>query len=547
MIGPRQETYLHTGRVLLGVILLWAALAMPDRLAALTATPSVPGLPVELCIALAVLCIAPYRLLAPAAGLIVVLVALVTAIKLADIATFAAFNRAFNPLLDHQLPGFGWNVLSTSIGTPLAVLSVVAVLTVWLVVMALIGWALAGLRVWPGPTRGAIAGLCLVAIVVSAIIRTSAPGAAPLEFQATRLVVDRTVSVIRAARDLHEFRQALAKEGSAHPPDTLLAGLAGHDVLLVFVESYGRTVFERPLYAQTIGARLSAFEGQIAAAGFDARSGWLRSPTAGGQSWLAHGTLLSGLWIDNQPRYEALVDSERVSLNRQFARAGWRTAAVMPAITRDWPQARWFGYDRLYDSRNLGYAGPPFNWVTMPDQYTLAALDRRLLAPGHDRPVMIETALISSHAPWTPIPPLIDWQQVGDGAVFDEYARAGDPPEVVWQDADRVRRQYRKAIDYSLATLASFITERARDDLVIIVLGDHQPAPLITGAEATRDVPMHIIARDPAVLAAIDAWHWGLGMTPPPDLAVWPMDAFYERFLIAFSQSPHALDETSTP
>ena len=39
---------------------------------------------------------------------------------------------------------------------------------------------------------------------------------------------------------------------------------------------------------------LEAFEQRLAEHGLVAASGWLTSPTVGGQSWLAHGTLESG-------------------------------------------------------------------------------------------------------------------------------------------------------------------------------------------------------------------------------------------------------------
>ena len=41
--------------------------------------------------------------------------------------------------------------------------------------------------------------------------------------------------------------------------------------------------------------------------------------------WLAHATLLSGLWVDHQQRYRTLVGGDRLTLNRAFSRAGWRT------------------------------------------------------------------------------------------------------------------------------------------------------------------------------------------------------------------------------
>src|SRR3546814_12633918 len=136
----------------------------------------------------------------------------------------------------------------------------------------------------------------------------------------------------------------------------------------------------------------------------------------------------------------------------------------------------------------------------MPDQYTLAALQRLEFArPGAGKsgperqarpPVMATLALISSHAPWTPIPPVIDWADVGDGSVFGRYAEAGDPPAVVWRDTGRVRTQYARSLDYVLRTLAAFVPEHRRDALVPVVPGDHQPAPLTPGQHAPFAVPL---------------------------------------------------------
>lgn len=63
------------------------------------------------------------------------------------------------------------------------------------------------------------------------------------------------------------------------------------------------------------------------------------APTAGGGSWLAHATLLSGLWIDTEQRHRALLAGERLTLGRAFHRAGWRTVGVMPAPVVTGPAA----------------------------------------------------------------------------------------------------------------------------------------------------------------------------------------------------------------
>ncbi len=65
-----------------------------------------------------------------------------------------------------------------------------------------------------------------------------------------------------------------------------------------------------------------------------------------------------------------------------------------------------------------------------PTQYTLSAFERLVREPAREKgkPVMAEIALISSHAPWTPVARMIDWDDVGDGTAFDAQATSGDHP-----------------------------------------------------------------------------------------------------------------------
>ena len=73
----------------------------------------------------------------------------------------------------------------------------------------------------------------------------------------------------------------------AHDPfrdvsgDGLLAGLRGKDVLLVFVESYGRAALEDPAISPGVKDALKAGTGELESAGFSARSAFLTSPTSG--------------------------------------------------------------------------------------------------------------------------------------------------------------------------------------------------------------------------------------------------------------------------
>ena len=151
--------------------------------------------------------------------------------------------------------------------------------------------------------------------------------------------------------------------------------------------------------------------------------------------------------------------------------------------------------------------------------------------------VFAEIALISSHAPWTPIPPLLPWDALGDGTVFDPYATAGDPPHVVWRDRDRVRDQFRRALDYTLAATLAFTERRAPTAPLVILLGDHQPAAFVSEGFGGRSVPVHLIG-PPEVLALTSGWGWTDGLIPDPSAPVWPMEAFRDRFLDAFAAAP---------
>jgi hypothetical protein len=308
----------------------------------------------------------------------------------------------------------------------------------------------------------------------------------------------------------------------------------------MFVESYGRSALEGRRYAERLLPTLATFDERLAERGLHAVSAWLTSPTVGGQSWLAHGTLESGLWLADQALYEALMHSERLTLTRAFSQAGYRTVALKPAITRPWPEGERLGFARNYAAADLGYAGKPYNWVTMPDQYTLSVLERTERT-GADRPLFVEVSLISSHAPWTPVAPVLeDWSAIGDGSVFSRWADDGDPPEVVWRDPERVREQYTRAVDYVLGVLGSYAANFVDERTLLIMVGDHQPAPLITGEGATRDVPIHVISGDPALLEPFEAWGFTPGMRPAANAPAKPMDAFRDFFLEAFSEPEDA-------
>jgi Sulfatase len=486
-----------------------------------------------------------------AAAAVALATALVATLKLGDLVMRESLARPLNPLLDMHLARSLVDLLTESLGGMLGWLCLAGLALLPLLVgigaFALIRAAQRALD-RPGARRATLAA-CAALLVLFALPLTGAQRLVSNHGSLTLLQQWRTAQLVLAS--LSSFEAAIAEDRfRTLSTEDLLARLGGADVLLMFVESYGRSALEQPRYAGTLIPSLEAFEQRLAERGLIAASGWLTSPTVGGQSWLAHGTLESGLWLPDQAHYDALLRSERLTLTRAFAKAGYRTVALKPAITRPWPEGDRLGFAKIYAAADLGYAGRPYNWVTMPDQYTLAVLERTERKDA-TRPLFVEASLISSHAPWTPVAPVLeDWSAIGDGRVFSKWADEGDPPEVVWRDPERVRVQYARAVDYVLGVLASYAGNFVDERTLLILLGDHQSAPLITGEGASRDVPIHVISGDPALLAPFLTWGFAPGMLPPANGPAKPMSAFRDFFLEAFSEaeatvaaSPKASDQ----
>ncbi|MER6082161.1 sulfatase [Streptomyces sp. NPDC001833] len=533
------------GTTAVSALLLLAELLLPNRLD-LLAPPAFLRLPAEGIVLAAVLLVLPGRARRVTTVPAGALVGLLTLVKCLDMGFYSVLQRPFDLVLDWILLDDAADYVRESFGRTSEVLAIVGALLLAAAVPA--ATVLALMRVTermarrrPQAVRTTL--VLAVAWVTCATFGCQAGGAPVASTLDAQLVDDRVRAVRAGLADARVFAAEAAVDAFENtPPDRLLTGLRGKDVLFTFVESYGRTAIEDPAMARQVGAVLQGGTASLGAAGFEARSGWLRSPVLGAGSWMCHATLLSGLWIDNQQRYADLVSGGRTTLNKYFRRTGaWRTVGVVPGVRRAWPEARFFGLDRTYDSTHLGYRGPYFSWTPVPDQFTLEAFDRLEYGKRNRRPMMAEIVLASSHQPWAPLPRMIDWQDLGDGSVYGPMRKAGKDPAEVWKDPESVRTEYRESIEYSLRSLFGFMRRHAHRNTVLVFLGDHQPRPEVVAGSPRRDVPVTIVAHDPAVLDRVAGWGWTPGLKPAGDAPIWAMDRFRDRFLTAFGpQHPSA-------
>ena len=110
----------------------------------------------------------------------------------------------------------------------------------------------------------------------------------------------------------------------------------------------------------------------------------------------------------------------------------------------------------------------------------------------------------------------------------------------LYSHPELVRAAYGRSVEYSLSALVSFVQHYGNDNLVLVVLGDHQPAKVVTGEGPSHDVPISVIAHDPSVLDRIAGWGWQAGLRPGPQAPLWRMSAFRDHFLSAFGPHPAA-------
>ena len=281
--------------------------------------------------------------------------------------------------------------------------------------------------------------------------------------------------------------------------DSDLAALHGADVLLLFSESYGVSTLDDAAQDGALAGPRTALAQAIADSGRWAVSARLRSPTFAGGSWLAHGALLTGVDTHDPFDYELLLGTQRPTLARHFAAHGWRSVAWMPGLARDWPEGRFFGFDRIAGARDIADAGLPLAPGRVPDQAAMARLHAQELAGAPARaPRFVVFPTLDSHAPFRPLAPFVaDWQRL-----------AGPQPYTAAERAQALQASaalhapvpaYVQSIATTWHWLGDYLQRLAPPQLLTIVLGDHQAYAGVSGPQASWDVPVHLIGRDPVL------------------------------------------------
>ena len=471
----------------------------------------------------------------PTARILAVLVVAMALLNLVDAATPTLLGRDLNLYWDlPHLPslfglagdaaGFWWMTGAIAVLGGIILLPIAGTIWIWRQVLPVLTDRRIAL---------AVAVMLGIALVAAGFLPA---GKRPLAVGFGVDIVHQSVALARGWRTPGAGGPYAAVFAVPAPPRSDLAGLKGHDVYLVYLESYGTTVFDTSEFRAGLSEAMGQFASSLRAAGYTIASNRLVSPTFGGGSWLAHATLASGVRLNDPAVYNLLLDSGRKLLPAYLKDAGWRAIDIAPGIKAPSAKAAaaW-GFDREVFANDLDYRGPSFGWFAIPDQFTLdrAASIRSALGPAP--PVFTQVILVSSHIPFAPVPPyLADWTDLGTfasvpTAVMEEVRRQPD-----WSD---LATEYLNSLRYDFTVLAGWLTHRMNGNGLVILLGDHQPPAIIGGQPRPPwTVPIHVLSRDPKLIAPFVAQGYvpGLFPTQPPPYP--GMETFLTQFLAAFER-----------
>ena len=327
------------------------------------------------------------------------------------------------------------------------------------------------------------------------------------------------------------------------PPGQALGALAGRDVYVLMLESYGAVVYDEPRAAAALQPRRQELAAAIAASGRHVVSAFVRSPTFGGASDLAHLGLLSGIDLMNPLAHDLLLTTDRPTLISLFRANGFQTFGVYPAVSWEWPERAYYGYDTYLDGRDLNYRGPDLGFWRIPDQVAFGLFNQAHPRESGTPPRFTFFATITSHMPFRPVPPhQPDWARLLTPQPFDtaELQRALSEKEE-WLD---LFPDYVRVFDYTYRWLASYFKQAEPRETVYVIVGDHQPVSSVTGESSSWDVPVHVVSRDPALLQRFVALGFHPGLEPPRP-AVGALHEFTGLMLCAFAS--HSLQTGACP
>ncbi|TVP78438.1 hypothetical protein, partial [Thioalkalivibrio sp.] len=246
-----------TSQLLLATLILYLVLIQPNHPAAMT-WGALWVFPLELPVVIAALVLVGSGLAGQVLrAFLTVTIVGIAALKVADFGTFIAFNRGFNLLADINLLSAAWVLAQGSFGAVLSALALAAAVAA-LALVALALWWATGVWMRAAPARSSrfAAGVLLVPALALAVaeiaearrmvtLPDAVSGLIPGAAFTARVGLERVEQVRDTRADLAVFRE-LARNDPMAGVAPLFDRLGTRDLIIVYVESYGRSSFENP-------------------------------------------------------------------------------------------------------------------------------------------------------------------------------------------------------------------------------------------------------------------------------------------------------------
>jgi hypothetical protein len=462
---------------------------------------------------------------------VILVVAVVLSVLRVDRAVFFLLTRT-EPLLYDQLFMLRHFVVLIfdlfSVGLLLSLLGVALGVT-------LVSWGMGALFRKAAPLREPSRTREAARVILGAwalVLLLTAMSPAPPSVPFVRWMTPALLANVAESRHIYRATRARIEESPYRSFDTVRLARKP-DVLLLFVESYGKLMAERPSMRGPWALALTAMNDRLSHAGWHAVSGYGTAPVSGGRSWLAVGSILMGTTIRYEAEFKQLMDSvDRLpTLPRFFSEQGYETVLLAPSDrSRLGMRAEnHYSYDRYVRFSDLDYRGPAMGWGVVPDQYALGFTQEHVLK-DIQRPLFLHFHMVSSHAPWEHIPEYVEdfdsWNQSGArrteshltnevGRRLTRYSRQEAHDGYMGALTEKLRDGFVTSVLYDFRVVEEFLAERPKDALVIL-MGDHQP-PVVAPETEGFDVPIHVLARDPKLLEEFVTRGFSPGLVLPRD------------------------------
>jgi hypothetical protein len=276
-------------------------------------------------------------------------------------------------------------------------------------------------------------------------------------------------------------------------------------VVVICVESYGSVVYRDPEHSAAVADLIAEHEQRLRDVGYHFASTHSDAPIFAGGSWLSYASFTYGIEFTEIQLFDALFAADSPfgayeSLFHVLKRNGYRNVLLCPLGGVDVPNVDWGKIDRCFQSDlnitfdSMGYRGPLVNYFGIVrlhsplDQYSLSYA-YELAARERAGPFSLFFCTLNSHYPW---------QAVGE--VVADWRSLDDPTAPLRTCSGGAQERYRASIRYQLDYVLRFVLERAEEDVVFVVFGDHQP-PMITEKRMGKQTPVHVIARNRELVA----------------------------------------------